>query len=229
MFAICKSEIKKAGGLIPCHIKYMAWANGTNYILPEMNLEECLSGVIQLIMCVLCLECVLNVSCLITCDQNFWLSQSPSRSSLNVFWGHIRMHSTNHIYLHPWLFVQVIWVIGSHFTLVLSTCDQITWNTLYGYAVCERLFRFFPPTFAGGEEAVHVDAAAWVWDRQGAAGHESLLRGWALCGSHQTPARSIARALQHLHRLSWVHTQLTRRTRHKVLQHHCVFTTTREL
>lgn len=98
-----------------------------------------------------------------------------------------------------------------------------------GTATCGQGFRFFPPTFPRGQEAVHVDAAARVWDRQGAAGYESLLRGRALSGSHQAPARSIARALQHLHRLSGVDTQLTRRTRDKVLQHHRVFTATREL
>lgn len=102
-------------------------------------------------------------------------------------------------------------------------------NRTYRNAMYEQGFRFFTPTFAGGEEAVHVDAAAWVWYRQGAAGYESLLRWGALGGSHQTPARSIARALQHLHRLSRVHTQLTRRTRNKVLQHHRVFTAAREL
>lgn len=72
-------------------------------------------------------------------------------------------------------------------------------------------------TFARGEEALHLDAAAGVGDAEGTAGHQALLRRGAVGGAHQAPARTVAGPLQQLHRLTCLDAQLARAACCKVL------------
>ena len=51
-------------------------------------------------------------------------------------------------------------------------------------------------TFPCGEEALHLHAAAGVRDTEGRAGHQALLRGATVGGSHQTPAGAVTGPLQ---------------------------------
>lgn len=87
------------------------------------------------------------------------------------------------------------------------------------------------PTFVV-EEPFHLHGGSGVSNTEHGARYDALL-GWrTVCGPHQAPVRLVVESLQNFHSLASAHSQLPTAaaiTGHKVMDHHCQLTATRQL